>query len=943
MSNIKRQYIAHVTHSIQLTFGVCLSLLFGVSTVYAQDTGSMMQMDSDIDVSDVRICDSRNPASWRDAQTLEGVSIEDDPSCYPDMPALVAASVKGTNNVSSETLNATGMAPDAVIKENDKDGDGDPDVIRIHLEISGLNEGEESITPHEIAPGITPGFWVFTPKSTGMATEGMSGAYLMRMPSPTIRVEQGDEVYVTVENTHYMPHTIHFHGVDHPYLDSEGEGNDGVPQTSEMPIQPGEQRTYNMNPRVSGSMAYHCHVKPDVHVLMGLSGLFIVEENRPNNSLQTFNVGNGKVRHRSVVSRALYNGEFDLEYQDVDKEMHELVQGTNDPGVVTQRIDHEYDITDRTADYFLLNGKSFPYTLRESQLIVDPDNKYLLRVLNIGSETVSLHTHGHKVLVKALDGINVSSPYYRDVVDIHSAQRADLVLNTTDDGLNSYGEGVWLFHDHEESHITTDGVSPGGGLSMITYRSFLDERGMPMVQGMDIRQYFTPEFYDRSDAVRGDVDDGSTLSLKLLPLIVALLGVCVGIGLGAIFLKRRRGRESQAGLIRPVKLFQVSLVTFTCVFLLVSAETVFSVSSADMEGIEGIHIMPDGSVMLGTGETLDDTTIADDGMIILGSGEIVKPLMDMRPGGNMEMPATGEPKKEGSTMESSGSADPSTSEEPLMEEEAAEEEVSDIMMGSMDMGDGEVATETSHLGMEGMDGIHVMPNGRVMTGAGVWLDDATVRDDGIIVLGSGEIIEPILDMRRGGGIRRTENTMVVNENFDQLPLGCSEISGEKHITVTAGTEIAEDFPGTVYTYDTHSIEDIEPCTLLTVTFVNKDDIRHQFMVHDLPPDTYAMGMFNIEVTGPGEETGTFITPPGQDTLFVHCGVPEHEAKGMVAQIKNGGGDGDLPGIPGITRDIAKSVGGNTLGLRLSLYSVLGVFLGLLLYYLVILRRKQSVP
>ena len=501
--------------------------------IYAQSTmdrmeGMMMPGAENIDVSGVEMCDFKDPVSWREAQIIEGVQIEEDSSCSPDMPALVAASVKGTNNISEETLNSTGLAPDAVIKGEDKDGDGDPDVIEIHLEIIGLNEGVDPLVRYEIAPGIDPAFWTFAPKGTGMVLEGMVGAHLMRMPAPVIRVEQGDEVKLIIENSHYLRHTVHLHGVDHPFIDKNGEGNDGVPITSEMAIMPGQQRTYEINPRTAGTMAYHCHVEPDIHVLMGLSGMFVIEENRPNNTLQTLNVGAGKVRHRSQASKALYDGEYDLHYQDVDKEMHSITQGTNDVDEI-DKLHREYDITERTPDYFLLNGKSFPYTIRDSQIIVDPDKEYLLRVLNIGARPMALHTHGHKVLVKALDGIDlpIGSRYYRDVVETHAAQRVDLILKTTDDGLNSYGPGIWLFHDHNEEHITNDGIGPGGNLSMITYRSFLGENGIPKLQGMDIRPTFTKEYYERANEQGSNQTLGIALASALGLLITMLMAFIV--------------------------------------------------------------------------------------------------------------------------------------------------------------------------------------------------------------------------------------------------------------------------------------------------------------------------------------------------------------------------------------------------------------------------------
>lgn len=46
--------------------------------------------------------------------------------------------------------------------------------------------------------------------------------------------------------------------------------------------------------------------------------------------------------------------------------------------------------------------------------------------------------------------------------------------------------------------------------------------------------------------------------------------------------------------------------------------------------LEGIHIMADGTVMLGNGEEVHDATITEDGMIMLADGTIVEPAFDLR-------------------------------------------------------------------------------------------------------------------------------------------------------------------------------------------------------------------------------------------------------------------------------------------------------------------------
>lgn len=453
------------------------------------------------DIGKITVCDEHYP-EWRKPYTIGGIDIQASDACNPDNPYEVAAFVRGTNNVIMPVLMRTQLADDAVVKTNDIDGDGDPDDITIRVEVAELNgrspDGKELIPGFEIAPGITPGAWVFVPKSRGMATVNrvdLTANHLLRLPSAPIRVEEGDNITLILENTHYFPHTIHLHGVDHTY-----SNNDGVPQTSEKMTMPGEQHVYKIKPRHAGTMLYHCHVQVQVHMMMGLQGLFIVEENKPNNWVQTFNVGAGKVRKPSVGVLENYDQEYDLHYQAIDTSLNNLIQTSNDPRQLAKKMNRLYDITDGTDDYFMLNGRSFPYTLRESLITVEPNQHTKLRVLNGTPEMLALHTHGHKATITAYDGVDVNplAQITRDVYDVAPAQRIDLDLYTKDDGLHSYGEGVWLMHDHAERAITTDGIAPGGNISQIVYRKYLNKNAMASGEGEDVSPYFSPEYYKRN-------------------------------------------------------------------------------------------------------------------------------------------------------------------------------------------------------------------------------------------------------------------------------------------------------------------------------------------------------------------------------------------------------------------------------------------------------------
>ncbi|MFB6203137.1 MAG: multicopper oxidase domain-containing protein [Candidatus Nanohaloarchaea archaeon] len=486
-------------------------------------------------------CQTDKP-SWRKQQSVYGVLIQESLRCSPDQPRLVAAVVKGTNNVPMSALRKTGLSRDAVRKGRDLDGDGDPDVINMTLEVAEINgwSGSSGLSAsQEIAPGVTPPMWVFAPKTRGMATEGAAASDVIRAPSPAIRVEKGDRVRVTLENTHYMPHTIHFHGVDHPYM-RNGTGMDGVPQTSGEPVSPGEAKTYRFSPSQAGTMFYHCHVQPNIHVLMGLQGMFIITKERDNNTVQTFNVGNGKVRHPSEAVEGRYASSYDYLYQGVDIQLHNIVNISNDPRVISKTMNRRYDVTEREPDYFLLNGKSFPYTIRESNIVVEKNQRVKLRILNAGSESISVHTHGHKPTITHYDGVKApeGKRIQRDVFSISAAQRLDLVINTTEDGLNSYGPGVWFVHDHKEEAVTTNGIAPGGDISLIVYEKYLKKNGFPETHGVSWEKYFTEEYYNRKVPVwKGYEKSVFFGEIKLRPapvwpmIISSFLGVLAGLGL----------------------------------------------------------------------------------------------------------------------------------------------------------------------------------------------------------------------------------------------------------------------------------------------------------------------------------------------------------------------------------------------------------------------------
>ncbi len=505
---------------ITFTGGAALALMHTFSHAATE-----LPPSAKVDLGPVEeVCSEFTDPAWRKEQTIDGVKIQESKLCNPDNPADIAAFVKGTNGISMDTLMATQLAADAITLSDDTDGDGDPDKIVIKLEVVELNghspDMKDQTTTFDIAPGIQPTFWVYAPKTRDMSTKSLyelEANPLLRAPSPVIRVEQDDVVWIVLENTHYLPHSIHLHGIDHPYMNHAGNGNDGVGQTSNMDTMPGESKTYVIKPRQPGTMYYHCHVQPHTHIPMGLQGIFIVEENRPNNWVQTLNVGAGQVRHPSVAVLEKYAREYDLHYQSADKELHEVVaRSANDPRLIAKHMNTEYDTTDATDDYYMLNGRSFPYTLRESLIHMEENQQVKLRVLNGHTESLALHIHGHKPTITHYDGVDngPSSYIQRDVHGMVPAQRIDLSLSgVDDDGLNSFGQGIWMFHDHVEKSFTTDGHGEGGDISLVVYKGFVDDKGIPSAHGMSLAPYFSKALWKGKYPIWQDYDAWRSLGL----------------------------------------------------------------------------------------------------------------------------------------------------------------------------------------------------------------------------------------------------------------------------------------------------------------------------------------------------------------------------------------------------------------------------------------------
>jgi FtsP/CotA-like multicopper oxidase with cupredoxin domain len=112
-------------------------------------------------------------------------------------------------------------------------------------------------------------------KRLGETTVRMLG-YNGSIPGPTLKVQQGTEIIVRVENHGDLDTTVHWHGLrlENRY--------DGVPHETQAPIPVGGEFTYRIQFPDPGLYWYHPHIREDYTQELGLYGNILVVPAEPD-------------------------------------------------------------------------------------------------------------------------------------------------------------------------------------------------------------------------------------------------------------------------------------------------------------------------------------------------------------------------------------------------------------------------------------------------------------------------------------------------------------------------------------------------------------------------------------------------------------------------------------------------------------------------------------
>ncbi len=388
------------------------------------------------------------------------VALEEDAVCMPDEPRGVGVSVLGANNAADSLMVETSLSERAVGKDQDMDGDGDYDVVDMELEITPVGE-----RPEEVEAGSFYGWgsgdrrWLFAPKTRGVGVDDAA----VRPPSPTLRFEEGGLAFIWVENHHRVSHEMDWGGVT--------VGTSRTPLSADDALHPGDSGMYTLRPSTPGVYIYRStRNAADGH--MGLGGLLIVEEDRPENQLQSYNVGGGKVRAPAASVDDAYDAEYDLVYGSRNHRVTEASEVHDDPDRVMEVAEQEGG----AVDEHLLNGRSYPDTLKESLLVAEEGDRLRLNVGNVGVDDVTVASEAGDLSV-----YDYGTGEYSDVESVElapgDAEQLRLKVGDVDEPRPIYVEEAGRYGDDAATTLVASPSSIEEGLPReVPFESSLGER-----------------------------------------------------------------------------------------------------------------------------------------------------------------------------------------------------------------------------------------------------------------------------------------------------------------------------------------------------------------------------------------------------------------------------------------------------------------------------------
>lgn len=277
---------------------------------------------------------------------------------------------------------------------------------------------------------------------------GLAGPGRAQYPGPTLLIDQGTTVTVSVTND--LPPAAK----QRASLTFPGQESVTAACTTQPCVQgplaleagQGGTVTYTFKASRPGTFSYHSGSQPDLQVEMGLVGALIVRSGTPNQAYNT--------------PASAYDLEYLFLLSEMDSHIHDLVEQQGPEAVYKTTMLANY-----TPNYWFINGRNAPDTMAppggnrfptqpyNALPKMHPGDRLLMRVIGGGHDLHPFHHHGNHARVLAVDGYLLQSTpapadgsldLSHEVFTIQSVpgQTVDAVFEWTGKGLgwDAYGD-----------------------------------------------------------------------------------------------------------------------------------------------------------------------------------------------------------------------------------------------------------------------------------------------------------------------------------------------------------------------------------------------------------------------------------------------------------------------------------------------------------------------
>jgi FtsP/CotA-like multicopper oxidase with cupredoxin domain len=247
-----------------------------------------------------------------------------------------------------------------------------------------------------------------------------------KIPGLVLNANEGDTVNITVVNNHTLSHNFLIQGV--------------TSDTTAIPA--GQSRAYSFTASAAGTYLYYDTLNNNINREMGMYGALIVGASNGGNTVWT----NGPA----------YTFQRTWIVSEMDSSRWNAVAGSG--GTVNTSV--------YKPNYFLINGRGGFDGMKATDTTIagTVGQTALIRIVNPGQLSHSLHFHGNHFQVVNLNGVNQSSPYRElDVINIPQLGTAEVLYY-----LNQAGD--YPMHVHTAQMECANGVYLNGVATMIQMR-----------------------------------------------------------------------------------------------------------------------------------------------------------------------------------------------------------------------------------------------------------------------------------------------------------------------------------------------------------------------------------------------------------------------------------------------------------------------------------------